>query len=364
MTIHVTPEKPNTFQLNIRIPGWARGDAFPGDLYSFAFREAGSVSIRLNGKAFPTAIRNGYAEIERKWMPGDVVELVFPMSVHQINANQLVEADAGRIALQRGPLVYCLEGKDQPDERVLNLLVSTDQEIGTNLSRSCLAACRPFAGGRTGGAQNQSDGCRTEIHAAESHSLLRLGKPGKRLHDRLAAHRSAAGAGGRVIAVIKSEISVIRRRFKGQNYQSRLFRWPHEGNTKIDSMPVNTITASPMLHENQERIRVDIPYDTVLIQKIRTVNGARWSALHRCWHVPKTAEAWQKLQRLFPDIQIAAPQPETPAAPRLAPLPKQAPSPIAGRFVANKISLLLLPDTTDFMGLHFPPGWYPRIWPP
>ncbi|MBK8969650.1 MAG: glycoside hydrolase family 127 protein [Lewinellaceae bacterium] len=53
VTIHVTPEKPNTFQLNIRIPGWARGDAFPGDLYSFAFREAGSVSIRLNGKAFP-----------------------------------------------------------------------------------------------------------------------------------------------------------------------------------------------------------------------------------------------------------------------------------------------------------------------
>lgn len=162
-----------------------------------------------------------------------------------------------------------------------------------------------------------------------------------------------------MIAVIKSEISVICRRFKGQNYQSRLFRWPHEGNTKIDSMPVNTITASPMLHENQERIRVDIPYDTVLIQKIRTVNGARWSALHRCWHVPKTAEAWQKLQRLFPDILIAAPQPETPAAPRLAPLPKQAPSPIAGRFVANKISLLLLPDTTDFMGLHLPAGLVP-----
>ncbi|MBK8969648.1 MAG: tyrosine-type recombinase/integrase [Lewinellaceae bacterium] len=73
----------------------------------------------------------------------------------------------------------------------------------------------------------------------------------------------------------------------------------------------------------------------------------------------ETAEAWQKLQRLFPDIQIAAPQPETPAAPRLAPLPKQAPSPIAGRFVANKISLLLLPDTTDFMGLHLPAGLVP-----
>lgn len=145
VTIHVTPEKPNTFQLNVRIPGWARGDAFPGDLYSFAFREAGSVSIRLNGRAFPTAIRNGYAEIERKWMPGDVVEIVFPMSIHQINANQLVEADAGRIALQRGPIVYCLEGKDQPDERVLNMMVNTDQEIGTQFEPELLGGVQTLS---------------------------------------------------------------------------------------------------------------------------------------------------------------------------------------------------------------------------
>lgn len=124
-------------------------------------------------------------------------------------------------------------------------------------------------------------------------------------------------------------------------------------------MPVNTITASPMLHENQVRIRVDIPYDTVLIQKVRTVDRARWSALHRCWHVPKTAKAWRQLQELFPEIQVAAPKPDEPPAPSLAPLPKLAPSPIAGRFVANKISLLLLPDTTDFMGLHLPAGLVP-----
>ncbi|MBK8969649.1 MAG: glycoside hydrolase family 127 protein [Lewinellaceae bacterium] len=78
-------------------------------------------------------------------MPGDVVELVFPMSVHQINANQLVEADAGRIALQRGPLVYCLEGKDQPDERVLNLLVSTDQEIGTQFEPELLGGVQTLS---------------------------------------------------------------------------------------------------------------------------------------------------------------------------------------------------------------------------
>lgn len=138
VTIQVTPEKPNTFQLKIRIPGWAQGDAFPGDLYSFESGEMGSVSIRLNGKAFPARVRQGYAEIERKWMPGDVVELVFPMSVHRVQANQLIEADAGRIALQRGPIVYCLEGKDQPDERILNMLVNAEEDISTQFEPDLL----------------------------------------------------------------------------------------------------------------------------------------------------------------------------------------------------------------------------------
>ncbi len=124
-------------------------------------------------------------------------------------------------------------------------------------------------------------------------------------------------------------------------------------------MSVNAITASPMLHENQERIRVNIPYDTVLIQRIRTVDGARWSALHRCWHVPKTPEAWQHLQQLFPDIQVAVAKPEEPPAPQLSPPPKQPASPLAGRFAADKISLLPLQEEKDVIGLHLPAGLVP-----
>ncbi len=125
-------------------------------------------------------------------------------------------------------------------------------------------------------------------------------------------------------------------------------------------MAVITITVSPMLHENQERIRVDIPYAPAMIQKIRTVSGARWSAVHRCWHVPKTPDNWQTLQQLFGEIKIvAAPAPEQASALPLSPPPKMPASPLAERFAPDRISLLPLPTEKDLMGLHLPGGLVP-----
>ncbi|MBL7775181.1 MAG: phage integrase N-terminal SAM-like domain-containing protein, partial [Saprospiraceae bacterium] len=125
-------------------------------------------------------------------------------------------------------------------------------------------------------------------------------------------------------------------------------------------MSVNATTASPMLLENQTRIRVDFPYDPALVQQIRTVSGARWSALHRCWHVPKTAETWRQLQELFPDIQIVAPADAAPPAPDLAPSPRQPASPLASHLAADKISLIRLPATAEHIGLHLPAGMVPQ----
>ncbi|TNE48605.1 MAG: glycoside hydrolase family 127 protein [Bacteroidetes bacterium] len=145
VTIEVTPQKPNTFQLNIRIPGWARGDAFPGELYSFTNKDEDNISIKVNGKTTFFSIRNGYAEIERKWKKGDVVEVALPMHIHQVRAQESVEADAGRIALQRGPIVYCLEGRDQEDERVLNLMVRSDAPVSTQFEPELLGGIQTLS---------------------------------------------------------------------------------------------------------------------------------------------------------------------------------------------------------------------------
>ncbi len=136
--VNVTPAKPNTFRLKLRIPGWSRGDAVPFDLYSFHKHDDSRVSLRLNGKVQPLKIESGYAVIERKWRKGDVVELTLPMPVHFVEANKLVKANTDRLALQRGPLVYCLEGRDQPDDRIHSVLVSDKMEISTQYERKLL----------------------------------------------------------------------------------------------------------------------------------------------------------------------------------------------------------------------------------
>ena len=121
--ILVNPAKPHTFALKVRIPGWAKGDVAPLDLYRFYQFSGYPVSVKVNGQVFALVFENGFAVINRKWKTGDVVELDMPMPAQRVQANAKVEADANRFALKRGPLVYCIEGRDQADDRVLNMLV-------------------------------------------------------------------------------------------------------------------------------------------------------------------------------------------------------------------------------------------------
>ncbi|MBV8897364.1 MAG: glycoside hydrolase family 127 protein, partial [Acidobacteriaceae bacterium] len=97
--IDVSPEKPTAFNLMVRIPEWCRGAV-----------------LRVNGQAISDLRRvRGYACVQRMWKPGDMVELLMPMPVETVRANPLVQADAGKVALMRGPLVYCLESADNGD---------------------------------------------------------------------------------------------------------------------------------------------------------------------------------------------------------------------------------------------------------
>ncbi len=92
--------EPRVFALQFRIPGWAGTGA----------------SISVNGTAIDLAasVNKGYATIRREWRDGDTVRLELPMPVRRVYAYPGVKADAGRVALQRGPLVYCLEKADNP----------------------------------------------------------------------------------------------------------------------------------------------------------------------------------------------------------------------------------------------------------
>lgn len=108
----VSPASPQEIAVLIRIPGWARDVAIPSDLYSFQQKTAAKVIIRLNGQPAEYSLQDGYAVLKRTWKKDDKVEVVLPMEIQKIAANDKLKEDAGKVALQRGPLVYCAESMD------------------------------------------------------------------------------------------------------------------------------------------------------------------------------------------------------------------------------------------------------------
>ena len=102
------------FALKVRIPGWAQGRPVPSDLYAqtapSSVMEAG---VSVNGLAVNGVPgKDGYLTIEREWKVGDTVEVNLPMPVKRIRANEKAADDRGRLAVERGPIVYCAEGVD------------------------------------------------------------------------------------------------------------------------------------------------------------------------------------------------------------------------------------------------------------
>ncbi|MBC7687449.1 MAG: glycoside hydrolase family 127 protein [Aquabacterium sp.] len=118
----INPQKAGSFTLHVRIPGWAQQQPVPGDLYNTTNAKM-PVTITLNGKAYSYAIEKGYAVIKHAWKKGDKVSLDLPMEPQRIFANEKVKAGAGRFAIQYGPVVYCLEGPDNKDSLVQNIVV-------------------------------------------------------------------------------------------------------------------------------------------------------------------------------------------------------------------------------------------------
>jgi len=118
--LRLEPEKAAAFALHVRIPGWARNEPVPTDLYRFIDENDEAPALAVNGETVETDLEKGYAVLRRTWKKGDAVALSLPMPVRRVAAHPSVAADAGRIAYQRGPLVYCAEGADN-DGRVLDM---------------------------------------------------------------------------------------------------------------------------------------------------------------------------------------------------------------------------------------------------
>ncbi len=132
----VNPKSSFDFSMLIRIPGWAQNEAMPSDLYSFENNSVEKVSITVNGKEVSYQMQNGYAVLNRKWKKNDVIEVKLPMEVRRVIANLKVKNDIGKVALQRGPIMYCAEWVDN-NGKASNIVMPANTEFQSELqSRS------------------------------------------------------------------------------------------------------------------------------------------------------------------------------------------------------------------------------------
>ena len=116
----------------MRIPGWALGKPVPGDLYRFADPQAAPVSLKVNGEPVEAEPgQDGYVHLKRSWKAGDRVELDLPMPVRRVLAHEKVEANKGKVALMRGPVVYCLEGVDNKDVDLFKLSLPRSADLSS-----------------------------------------------------------------------------------------------------------------------------------------------------------------------------------------------------------------------------------------
>ncbi len=110
--IAIDPETPAAFDLKLRIPGWTKG-----------------ATVAVNGEPIAPDLVRGYATIHRIWNAGDVVALRLPMPAERLFAHPSVRMDVGRVALRRGPLIYCVEEADNPGDPVQTLALPRSASI-------------------------------------------------------------------------------------------------------------------------------------------------------------------------------------------------------------------------------------------
>ena len=123
-TINVASTDAVTAAIKLRVPGWARNAPVPGTLYAYSNKSTQSTTISVNGQSVPaTPDQRGYVTLNRLWRSGDTIEVTFPMDVRRVVADARVRECRGRVAIERGPIVYCAEWPEANDRRALALLV-------------------------------------------------------------------------------------------------------------------------------------------------------------------------------------------------------------------------------------------------
>jgi hypothetical protein len=150
------------FSIRLRIPGWATSRPVPSDLYSYMTPTQREPQLSVNGKPVQLEMEKGYAVLTRTWKTGDEIDLQLPMSIHRVTAHELVAANRGRVAIERGPLVYCVEGTDH-DGHALNLILPDNADLRAERRDALLGGITVIRGSGLAAARSESGELTTNL---------------------------------------------------------------------------------------------------------------------------------------------------------------------------------------------------------
>ena len=163
VTLTLDPSSARRFAVYLRIPGWARNEVVPGDLYRFLDNAPPPVEISVNGAPVAGSIDKGYVAIHRTWQAGDRITMNIPMPVRRVVAHPNVAANRDRVALQRGPIVFAAEWPDNPNGQTRNIVLPDAQRFSTNYRADLLKGVQVIRGRAVGLARTGQGGItRTE----------------------------------------------------------------------------------------------------------------------------------------------------------------------------------------------------------
>lgn len=154
----------------LRVPGYVLNRPVPSDLYTYQNGEAKPFILKLNSKEISYSIdERGYFTISKNWIKGDNLEIDFPMEVQKVISHPEVKENIGKVAIERGPILYCAEWVDNPDEKVLSLILDPDARF--NVQKSEILGGNYTIEGEARRTAYQLDGS-VEVSNAEKLTLI------------------------------------------------------------------------------------------------------------------------------------------------------------------------------------------------
>lgn len=143
--IKIEPEKARGFTVHVRIPGWAKNQPVPSNLYRYLNTLDEDVSLKVNGEDAAFKLEKDFAFIHRNWRKGDVIELSLPMRVRRVLSHESVKENKKKVALERGPLVYCAEWPDNHGF-ISNLILADDDALSVERREDLLSGMNIITG--------------------------------------------------------------------------------------------------------------------------------------------------------------------------------------------------------------------------